>query len=519
MKVLTNKKTSENMMTFAWGLEIILCITGLFTAFALTYMQLKGNSDTALTFSQWTILGSAALPLVGIAFAELMKIPFTSGLLYSKSYVTKAVALSGLILICGLTFETMVSGQEQLLNAQQKIVKGYKKEINALSDKIELIDNQITSLNSITPKSIREKANAGIQEQLKAINEQILDLDKSRVDLENSMNPAEISEMKRQILSYENSSNELIEDKNSQLEVINNELNDLNDAEQQELLNKTFGKTRIKDQYSQRRNEIKEEKNSINQNFKNDLDKINRKILVLNNKIIKLSIPSSDVKVELDLISNQISDARLEKSNLIKRVNKEIERDVALWENKQNKIDTLLLEKSELSESLNHNRELVDSSSGESFIHRLAGIYYGVDNLADLTEEQSGFFSLLFMISVAAVVSIAGPILTYVAYSLHLQETSPKKSKLLSTIRKMIIDLRKRIRDPKIVKEIKEIEKEIIKEIPVEKIVHKEVEVPKPVEIPLFVQVPVPTDPKDLPKMEEVTPEQMRPIASNGGIN
>ena len=48
---------------------------------------------------------------------------------------------------------------------------------------------------------------------------------------------------------------------------------------------------------------------------------------------------------------------------------------------------------------------------------------------------------------------------------------------------------------------------------------HKEVEVPKPVEIPLFVQVPVPTDPKDLPKMEEVTPEQMRPIASNGGIN
>ena len=41
----------------------------------------------------------------------------------------------------------MVSGQEQLLNAQQKVVKGYKKEIGPLSDKIELIDNQINSLN------------------------------------------------------------------------------------------------------------------------------------------------------------------------------------------------------------------------------------------------------------------------------------------------------------------------------------------------------------------------------------
>ena len=60
---------------------------------------------------------------------------------------------------------------------------------------------------------------------------------------------------------------------------------------------------------------------------------------------------------------------------------------------------------------------------------------------------------------------------------------------------------------------------ELVKEVPIEKIVHKEVEVPKPVEIPLFVQVPVPTDPKDLPKMEEVTPDQMRPIASKGGIN
>ena len=70
------------------------------------------------------------------------------------------------------------------------------------------------------------------------------------------------------------------------------------------------------------------------------------------------------------------------------------------------------------------------------------------------------------------------------------------------------------------IKEIeKEIEKEVVIEVPVEKIEYKIVEKPKVVEIPIFVQVPVPTDPKDLPKMEEITSKQMKPITSIGGIS
>ena len=68
---------------------------------------------------------------------------------------------------------------------------------------------------------------------------------------------------------------------------------------------------------------------------------------------------------------------------------------------------------------------------------------------------------------------------------------------------------------------IKEIEvvKEVIKEIEVEKIKYEEVIKPEPVEIPIFVQVPVPTDPKDLPKMEELTKDNLKPISSIGGLN
>ena len=89
-------------------------------------------------------------------------------------------------------------------------------------------------------------------------------------------------------------------------------------------------------------------------------------------------------------------------------------------------------------------------------------------------------------------------------------------------MRYVFVALIKRLRDPKIVKEIKEVEveKEVIKEVEVEKIKYEEVTVPQPVEIPVVVQVPVPTDPKDLPKMEELTSDQLKPIQkAMGGLN
>ena len=115
------------------------------------------------------------------------------------------------------------------------------------------------------------------------------------------------------------------------------------------------------------------------------------------------------------------------------------------------------------------------------------------------------------MMSVAGVVS----------YSLVIQEDAPKKRSIKQTLRLGLVSMIKRIRSPKIVTKIKEVEveKEVIKEIPVEKIRYEEVIKPEPVEVPIFVQVPVPTDPKDLPKIEELQPNNLHPIAAAGGLN
>ena len=514
MKVLSKKDTTGWMMGFAWTLEIILCIAGILIAFSLAYIGVNGDSKESLPFSTWLILLVGLLPLLAVAISELFKIPMVTGFLYAKSYVVKAFALAGLALICFLTFETMLTGQESLFSLRADQIKEQQRAENTISDQIHLLDEQIIAVAKLSPEDIRKNGNEGIQDQLSAINEQINDLRQREEVLASSMNPAEVTELKRQIVSLEESKITLDSNNRNALKSLNAELKQLNVDEQTELANTNLFKGRIKTQYETRRDSIKVEKLTLAEFYIKNIDKVNRKITTLNNKVSKLSQPNEQLQTQLTLLANQISRAQQERSTIIKNVNDQIDASVIAAQNSKTRISELNMQKAELGEELNQVRESLASSSGHSFIHRLAGLYYGVDNLADLTEDQVGDFALIFMVSVAGVVSITGPILTFVAYSLHIETESPKKSKLRPALRMMLVDLRKRLRNPKIVTEIKEVEveKEIIKEVIVEKIIYETVVKPEPYEVPRIVQVPVPTDAKDFPKMADLHIDNKTPF-------
>ena len=75
MKVDRNIETSKQMLGFAWGLEILLCVSGVLTALVLAYIGLVGDSDEPLSAYTWAVLLTGALPLIAIALSELIKIP------------------------------------------------------------------------------------------------------------------------------------------------------------------------------------------------------------------------------------------------------------------------------------------------------------------------------------------------------------------------------------------------------------------------------------------------------------
>ena len=521
MNILDKNKTSSWMMRFAWTLEIILCLSGILIAFTLSYIGVTGENQI-LSIDTKLILLVGTLPLLGVALTELLKIPLVKGFLYAKSWMIKGIAAIALTAICILTFETMLTGQEQLFSLRAEKIKIQKQAENRMIEQIQLFDRQIVSISELTPAEIKKEANAGIQAQLTAINEQIDDLRIREESLITSNNSAEVSELLRQVKQLENTKKTLIENQTTNLKEINKEKLSLNSDEQNELENAgIFRKSGVGNKFVQRRKELETRRSSLTRTFNSEIDSADRSIGKLNRKIAKLSEPSESLKTSLTLIASQIIDLQNEKNEIIKSNNKQVELSVLEAKNSKAKISNLMMEKVKLTEELNHTRDTLAISSGESFIHRLAAKFYGVENLADLTEEQVGNFALIFMCSVAGVVSLAGPFVTFVAVSIQLQDEEKKPNKVFRSMRYVFVALTKKLRNPKIVTEIKEIEveKEVIKEIEVEKIKYVDVIKPEPVEIPIFVQVPVPTDPKDLPKMEELTKDNLKPITAIGGLN
>jgi len=118
-------------------------------------------------------------------------------------------------------------------------------------------------------------------------------------------------------------------------------------------------------------------------------------------------------------------------------------------------------------------------------IYRFTKYRMGVESVSEVTLDDVTTTAFWWYGSLAALVSIMGVVLAFGALILkHPKEKykeleKEKRHRLKNTIRRTFISLRKRIREPKIVTKIriKEVPKEVIKEIPVDKVILTEVPV------------------------------------------
>jgi len=118
-------------------------------------------------------------------------------------------------------------------------------------------------------------------------------------------------------------------------------------------------------------------------------------------------------------------------------------------------------------------------------IYRFTKYRMGVESVSEVTLDDVTTTAFWWYGSLAALVSIMGVVLAFGALILkHPKEKykeleKEKRHRLKNTIRRTFISLRKRIREPKIVTKIriKEVPKEVIKEVPVDKVVLTEVPV------------------------------------------
>ena len=120
------------------------------------------------------------------------------------------------------------------------------------------------------------------------------------------------------------------------------------------------------------------------------------------------------------------------------------------------------------------------------FLHKIRG--QKADHIADLSPSFIEEATSIVISSLSIVVAIIGPVLAFTAVNNQIEDQrTPKRNKFTYSLRRLFVDLRKKIRRPKVITEIveQEVEKivEVTKEVPVEKVVKEVVEVIKPVEI------------------------------------
>ena len=148
----------------------------------------------------------------------------------------------------------------------------------------------------------------------------------------------------------------------------------------------------------------------------------------------------------------------------------------------------------------------------ESQIYRLAKRVFDYENAADVSEHEATIIAGLWYGSIALIAATTGVILAMAAAVLGLPEKQPGKT--ARTLRRLLLALRKRARIKVVkvqyrnrTKTVKE-PVEVIKEIPVDRVVIKEV--PKEIVVPHFIYVPVPEGAceTDLAKIQEKALQQ-----------
>ena len=221
----------KTLIKFAWVIEIIVATVGL-TIAAFLYMRALDGSEDVSTATTWTekltenIDGViVSLAFVVVSVVELTKIPLATAFYYAAKTRWKITFIVALILINISTFETIIQGFELGFYKRSNEVAKVKQKLEDINSTI----NEKTTDTEGDKKSIL-KDESEILNSINSINKQITDVNiekNNQIDaLKNQSalaNPQietkqkQISESRKSLEAYKISQDQKISNKNKEI--------------------------------------------------------------------------------------------------------------------------------------------------------------------------------------------------------------------------------------------------------------------------------------------------------------
>jgi hypothetical protein len=152
-------------------------------------------------------------------------------------------------------------------------------------------------------------------------------------------------------------------------------------------------------------------------------------------------------------------------------------------------------------------RAEISRQAQDNQIYRITALWSGKDSPADITNDELRVVTIVWFGSLAAITAWTGTILAFggLVVMYGPQERGPKNiPPVRRALRSLLIDWRRKVRRPIIKEIIKEVVKtvEVVKEVPVDKVVFRDV--PKEIVRKELVYVPMFTDDPNLLKDQKV---------------
>lgn len=521
------------------------------------------NTNTGFVTS--TNIFIAAMPFIMVALVEITKIPFVGAFYQAKSIAWKFIFGFTLIFMAAITFESAANGFERNFNALIFGINDFKRNLSATEEKIGNLEDQRGRLSTLTSDQIEAefqekysnlsaaraadaKIVSGRKAELRATteNETLTNLrDEIR---EKSLRRQELEGLKAQAVDdankiYQTLLSEGRTNTTSELRILQSALQRKQDSYDSSLTQSykeiedanIFTRNSVRDDWEERLNTKDAEIRDLEREIRN-FDRTSYQLKERENLMLQLDAINSQFDPQISLVLEERRSLREMLARSIGTKEKDIEdrvknfdaelaaieqrfdragdeikqqRNVALerFDSNSDRIDSIDSELDSLNLARLDLRKEINTRVGNNQVYRMAQMLYGKEQAADIDRQEVTLVASIWFGSLAALIAFTGIMLALASYVLSDQSASKKdKSKypinrllarFVNSGRRYFITKRRTQKLPI----IKEVPKEIIKEVEVSKVVTVE----KPIEVKVreVVHVPFYTNDKKLLNITE----------------
>jgi hypothetical protein len=467
----------------AWGLEITAAVIGLATGLFLGYQAF--SSSEQVTTSELTI---ASAPFFIVALAELTKIPVAT-LMFSAKWRWKPILAVFLLLLAGITFETVFMGLERALTLRQLKVEELLQKKRALTQENDSLDASTQRLldGSIIKAAQDEvekifalagEEQGALQKQIDAINNQL--------ESDGSLSP-EAKLARDRLHEAEQRRDALLKERDKEIADAMAEFEGQRDSYVRRIAQETDPK--VKQQWQDELRRLANPRNTLTPKWEVRLTPIEGEIDMLRaafeqerSKGTATSDAQRQVESRRDALRKQLDDARTKWNKNLDVANQALADAQDQAKNAVATVAQYRVRQREVSEELTKiNSELIPIARTDQF-RRIASRVCG-GNPEDVSAECTAKVALVWNASLGLLAALAGPITAMVALGLQraaFEDDRSAEGKLKRLIRRILLRWRwKRVRTVKVPVQVPiEVPVDRMVEKPVEKVVTEVLYVP-----------------------------------------